>query len=142
MIKIVALMGIISFNAYADSSIYCPSEIICKGTAESCYVSIPKNDDGNFIFDKTHHYIEPRNYVPSGRYIYIIASFEKNEAFCRYDYADGSTDPHAATQIYYENKIRMKPLVSGSNSWRNNLNNFSCTVGHDPKKCPFEIKAL
>ena len=85
MKKLIALffLTLLNGSAFADPSqrIYCPNQIICKGTSDSCYVDIPKNYDGNFIYDNYHQRMIND---PNGRYIFKKAKYNNGEAFCEY----------------------------------------------------------
>lgn len=65
MKKMTSLVLILSFPviANANQEIYCPVEVICQGTPESCYVSNPKNYDGYFVYDLPHRVPNPNGAV-------------------------------------------------------------------------------
>lgn len=140
---IFALSIVLASIAQADNYIYCPQEIICRGTPDSCYVNNPKNYDGNFIYDSVHHH---NIATVDGRYVFTKAEYYSShndfsaEGFCQFQYVDGSTNPHIAQIIYFENKIRMQPHVesSASNKWE--MLEGRC-LSINPSSCPFEIKA-
>lgn len=136
---IITLACVASTYASTTQRIYCPSEIICKGSPDSCYVSAPKNYDGNFIFD-TYHVVTSD---PNGRYTFHSAR-SADQAICEYFYKDGSTDPHAATKIYYEGKIRLMAEPHNPSDtdykWVGPKNDLRCNYYDDSNKCRYVVK--
>ena len=138
MKKFIYIPFFILITPVVHAQIYCPKQIICNGTPESCYVDLPKSYDGSFIIQKGI------NTRVEGTYVFIAATWgSPAHGVCTYDYRGGSRDPYDAMRITYENIYRLKPEphnpAETSYKWVGSIYNLSCQAGGDPLNCPFVV---
>lgn len=139
MKKFVNILIIILSPTAIYAQIYCPEQIICKGTPESCYVAMPKSYDGSFIIQKS------LNAHTEGLYVFNAARWgSPAHGVCTYDYRGGSRDPYNAMRITYENVFRLKPEPHNPEEagykWVGTIYNLNCTSPNgNPLNCPFVV---